>query len=356
MNIRTDFPGANIDVLEIGENTVKVLPQLRDTTTEWFYWAFCVEGAQGETWTFDFTAKDYAYLGYFGPAVSKDLKEWTWAGSEILDGHSRFTYQFGPEDECVYFAHNMIYSTERFHEFVEDYDISVRSLVRTKKNRSVDIVEMGEGDSCVVLTSRHHCCESTGTYIMEGMLKEFSREPLKGHKVIAVPFMDVDGVVDGDQGKNRHPHDHNRDYMENPIYESTAALMEYNKNENVKYLLDLHSPWHFGGRNDTCFVVYSIEDMKTNYELFGEILQRITQKDPDSMQYDKDNNIDVNVEWNIGGTPTCSKYFASRPETKLSFTFETAYFGVLENQVSQQRLVRLGENIAKAIKLFDATL
>mgnify|MGYP001002071644 CR=1 FL=1 len=74
------------------------------------------------------------------------------------------------------------------------------------------------------------------------------------------------------------------------------------------------------------------------------------------MQYDKDNNIDVNVEWNIGGTPTCSKYFASRPETKLSFTFETAYFGVLENQVSQQRLVRLGENIAKAIKLFDATL
>lgn len=358
MKIRTDFPGANIDVLKIGEseNTVRVSPQLRDTTTEWFYWAFCVEGAQGETWTFDFTAKDYVYLGYFGPAVSKDLKEWNWAGSDVLDGHSRFTYEFGPEEDCVYFAHNMIYSTERFKRFVESYDIPVRSLVTTKKNRSVDIVEMGEGDTCILLTSRHHCCESTGTYVMEGMLKEFSREPFEGFQVIAVPFMDVDGVVDGDQGKNRAPHDHNRDYLEDPIYESTAALMDYTKDKNVKYLLDLHSPWHFGGRNDTCFMAYSVEDMKANYELFGEILQRITEMDTDSMQYDKDNDIDVNVDWNIGGTPTCSKYFATKQDTVMSFTFETAYFGLHENQVSQERLIRLGENIARAIKQFDENI
>jgi hypothetical protein len=356
MKIKTDFPGANIDVLEVGPDSVRVLPQLRDTTTEWFYWAFCVEGAQGETWTFDFTSKDYVYLGYFGPAVSNDLKKWHWAGPEVLDGHSRFTYEFGPEDDRVYFAHNMIYSTQRFHHFTEDYNIPVRSLARTKKNRSVDMVEMGEGDSCIVLTSRHHCCESTGTYVMEGMLKEFSREPIEGLQIIAVPFMDIDGVIDGDQGKNRHPHDHNRDYLENPIYESTAALMELTKDKNVKYLIDLHSPWHFGGRNDTCFIVYSVEDMKTKYERFGEILHQLTEKDSDSMQYYREDDIDLNVEWNTGGTPTCSRYFATRPETVMSFTFETAYFGTLDNQVSQKRLVRLGENLAKAIKLFDANL
>lgn len=77
MNISTDFPGGNIKVLTISGDYVRVECDLRDTEGDWFYWAFCVEGAGGRTLTFDF-GKDR--IGYFGPAVSHDLKVWNWAG------------------------------------------------------------------------------------------------------------------------------------------------------------------------------------------------------------------------------------------------------------------------------------
>ena len=39
--------------------------------------------------------------------------------------------------------------------------------------------------------------------------------------------MDKDGVEDGDQGKNRRPGDHNRDWDGESIYNSTEAVREF---------------------------------------------------------------------------------------------------------------------------------
>ena len=41
-----------------------------------------------------------------------------------------------------------------------------------------------------------------------------------------VPFVDKDGVEEGDQGKNRAPRDHNRDYAGASMYPETGALRE----------------------------------------------------------------------------------------------------------------------------------
>ena len=41
-----------------------------------------------------------------------------------------------------------------------------------------------------------------------------------------VPFTDYDGAQAGDQGKNRAPHDHNRDYVEF-LYPETKAITEW---------------------------------------------------------------------------------------------------------------------------------
>ena len=56
--------------------------------------------------------------------------------------------------------------------------------------------------------------------------------------------MDKDGVEDGDQGKNRRPHDHNRDYMAG-IYTSVRAFKELLVRESHGkriVFFDLHSP------------------------------------------------------------------------------------------------------------------
>ena len=351
MKINTAFTGANSDVVGVVDHMAYVRPQLRDTTSDWFYWAFCVEGAQNETWTFDFCGKPY--LGYYGPAVSHDLKNWHWAGAEVLEHSSRFTYTFGPDEICVYFAHNMLYLPDRFQRFAVTEGLALRTLTHTRKNNPVVMAEIGSQPNCLILTARHHCCESTGSYVLEGMLQTLRQEPIPGLRVIAVPFIDLDGVLAGDQGKNRFPHDHNRDYIPEPIYAATAALMAYTQNLNVKYLLDLHSPWHLGGRNDTCFIVHAASEMSGRYQKLGCFLQNLTEQDPNSMRYQTVNDIEVDVAWNSSASPTCSKYYSRSNTIELSLTFETMYFGTADNPVSQKRLLRLGANLADAIRAYD---
>ena len=58
----------------------------------------------------------------------------------------------------------------------------------------------GDGNQSVILTSRHHACESTGTYVLEGVLAELIENPIPDTKVFCVPFVDYEGVIRGDQG------------------------------------------------------------------------------------------------------------------------------------------------------------
>ena len=79
------------------------------------------------------------------------------------------------------------------------------------------MLKAGEGEKIVCFSCRHHCCESVAEYVLEGCLKEIEENAdlCKKFTFYVLPFVDLDGVEDGDQGKNRAPHDHNRDYGEN---------------------------------------------------------------------------------------------------------------------------------------------
>ena len=83
MRIHKNFAGGNIVVKSIEGDTVYLENELRDTTEDWFYWAFCVEGAESKTLTFKMQPNR---LGYFGPAVSHDYENWHWLDS--LEGDS----------------------------------------------------------------------------------------------------------------------------------------------------------------------------------------------------------------------------------------------------------------------------
>lgn len=72
MKIHSDFIGGNIDVVRVTDAEVFLKNQIRDTMEDWFYWAFCVEGAQGKTLTIHFDKK---WIGYYGPAVSHNLRD-----------------------------------------------------------------------------------------------------------------------------------------------------------------------------------------------------------------------------------------------------------------------------------------
>ena len=73
MEIKSNFVGGNIFIEKQEENTYYLNNELRDTTEDWFYWAFCADGFAGKTITFRFRDNR---IGYYGPAVSHDLKKW----------------------------------------------------------------------------------------------------------------------------------------------------------------------------------------------------------------------------------------------------------------------------------------
>ncbi len=342
MIIHSDFTGGNIRLLKVENEVVFLDNELRDTTEDWFYWAFCVEGAEGKTLTFRFKENR---VGYFGPAISYDLKTWAWLGETDGEG---FTYTFKKGENKVYFAHDMLYLPERFSEFAEGKGLLLNTLCRSKKGRGVPFVKFGNGEKSIILTARHHACEATGSYVLEGVLSYLLKNAITDTTVFCVPFVDYDGVTDGDQGKSRFPHDHNRDYSTEKasIYPETAAIIRYSEEHGCHFGFDFHSPWHKGGVNDKVFIVQNFKEKLPELNSFALILEKNIL--PDAHPYSHENDFPPETEWNKAG-PQFACFMAKRPENRLAFTLETAYFGEKERPVTEKGLLLLGESFGAAL-------
>ncbi len=350
MRIHTDFPGGNIAVERVENNVVCVERELRDTEGDWFYWAFCVEGAAGKTLTFRFPSQNR--VGRFGPSVSHDLREWHWAYSGSGDS---FTYTFTPDEDRVYFAHDMLYLPDRFAAFCSANALTAERFAVSEKGRDVPCVRLGNGDKWILLTARNHACESTGGYVLEGVLTRLLQRLPAGYSVLVVPFVDFDGVTDGDQGKNRRPYDHNSDYRPAPIYSAVRELRSFAETHDFVCVCDFHSPWHMGRQNDHVFFSRSTTAMNPTVDRFAEYLKRETAAD--EMKYTGEWDVGPNEQWNNEKKAISKNWFSRLPSVRLATTLETPYFGLEDGsgKVSVPALLTLGASFARALIAFVHT-
>ena len=344
MRIHSKFTGGNIVVDRIENDTVYLERDLRDTEGDWFYWAFCVEGAAGRTLTFVFPSKHR--VGRFGAAVSHDLAEWHW--SESGNGNV-FTYTFSEGEDQVYFAHNMLYHPSHFDAFCARMGLTQEIFCRSVKGRALPAVRFGEGDKQLLLTARHHACEATGSYVLEGVIEQLLTTLPKGYAALVVPFVDYDGVVDGDQGKNRRPYDHNRDYTDKPIYEVVERMMAFGRENDLRYTFDFHSPWHMGNQNDYVFFSRSTEAMEPQIDRFSEYMKQETAAC--ELKYTGAWDVGPNEAWNNENSPNSKNYFSKQSSVCLSVTTETPYFGVTDGfgKISQQAMREFGRAFGRSI-------
>ena len=347
MNITKDFPGGNIEFIKEKENDVFVEREIRNDQG-YFYWAFCVKGASGKTLRFRFPQG--TRVGRFGAAVSHDLKTWHWSNSkEIIDGNDAFTYMFSKDEDCVYFAHNMIYSEEMLNDFVKSANIELETFTQTKKGRNVPCFTIGSGENMIVVTSRHHACESTGTYVLQGFAQRCIEKRASGIKFLFVPFVDYDGVTDGDAGKGRLPYDHNRDYGDKTIYNETAKLRELADSGRVVCNFDFHSPHHDGWINDYPYLMKFAKGENEIYHAISEALRKSTEHDKASMKYTGEQDIDYGAQWNETTTPHIKNYFLPRTRKKVSITMEIPYFGLEDNMFTQEKAIMLGRHLYDSV-------
>ena len=256
------MPAGNVVVEEIAGDTVRVRPDLRDTEGDWFYWAFRVAGAAGRTLTFRFGGAYGGHVvGVRGPMVSTDRgRTWAYAAPGSFTSSS-FTYTFAPDAGEVWFSECHPYHPADWEAFLARHAAArgvafeTGVLCTTRRGRPVEKARFGclagTPKHTVLLTSRHHASETVATFALEGFLEAVLAEDdlgawLRGNvEVLAVPFMDKDGVVDGDQGKNRRPHDHNRDYTAfvHPETKAMVAWIRERTDNRLDVWLDLHCPW-----------------------------------------------------------------------------------------------------------------
>ncbi len=267
IRIHADYPGGNVQVEKMQNDTVWINPDLRDTEGFWFYWNFAVEKAKGKNLVFKFPRR--ACFTKAGVAVSTDKgATWEWQHPEAIDSKC-FTYSFASNKE-VRFAFAIPYTQSNWDKFTKAYrkkpGFTFSTLTTTKKGREAEMLTVRQSDKepqvKVLFTARHHACEMTANYVMEGIIAAIAEDQWMKENVEFrfIPFVDKDGVEDGDQGKNRRPWDHNRDYTEGSIHETIVAIKEtvpvwMEGKTNV--VLDLHCPYSNGNQNDTIFFVGS---------------------------------------------------------------------------------------------------
>lgn len=345
IRIHSDFTGGNIRILQQNGDEYILQNDLRTTADDWFYWAFCVEGAAGET--LRFVLRD-TRIGHFGPAVSHDLRGWTWLGGYTGDGC--FTYTFGAKEDKVYFAHSLLYHPDRFADFAAARGLSLGELCKSGKGRSVPSLSVGEGSTRIMLAARHHACESPGSFVLEGLLDSLIADPIPDTCLFVAPFVDYDGVVDGDQGKGRWPYDHNRDYApEKPSIYPECAAIRREAEKGCHYAFDFHAPYHKNGGNDKVFIVRRNIEKESRLVRFAELFEESIT--PDSLPYVKENDYPTEYGWNYGAAQY-AHLLTQRPENEMAFTLETCYFGDPSRPATEESLLALGRCYAAALRRY----
>lgn len=362
--IDADFPGGNIVVEGVAGDVVEVHQDQRDTKDWWFYWYFRVRGAAGRALRFRFTRSNV--LAARGPAVSTDAgRSWDWLGAAAVEGDS-FSYHFAPDAGDVRFCLAVPYVESNLAEFLARHrgnpHVRVDTLCRSRKGRTVERVHAGRLDGQAprraVLTCRHHACEMMANWALEGILQSVLADDATGRwfrqqvEVIAIPFVDKDGVEDGDQGKLRQPHDHNRDYFGESLYPEVAALRRWAEaapRGMLDFFMDMHCPWIRGGRNEEVFFVGSPDAaMWERQQRFSRLLQRV-QRGP--IAHDPKHNIPFGQEWNnVQEARSASRYFGSAGRARLALSIEIPYANAGGAAVTAQSARELGSDLATAIR------
>ena len=367
LTVDAGVPGGNIVVERVQGDDIYVHQDLRDTQGDWFYWHFRVRGAEGRTLRVHFTQSNV--IGVRGPAVSIDGGgAWEWLGASAVEDAS-FTFAVPGDVPEVRFCMGMPYTAENLHAFLADYaghpNLKVDTLNTSLKGRPIEKIVVGSSDDrCkhrILVTCRHHACEMMASYCLEGIIESVLANNEEGRwfqdnvEFLIVPFVDKDGVEDGDQGKNRKPYDHNRDYNGESIYPAVRTLRELVpawSGGKLRLAFDLHDPWIRGKHNESIYFVGG--ENATHWKRvsdFSSTLERV-QRGP--LVFHAENNLPFGQSWNTrknyGNHKSCKHWAGEQDGIWFSTTMELPYANADGREVNTETARAFGHDLARAMR------
>ncbi|QZH76068.1 MAG: hypothetical protein JY451_05775 [Erythrobacter sp.] len=251
------FDSGNIEVVAIDGATARLrIP--RDYQSEFAQWFhFRVSGAAGRELVLTFEGlKDTAYpQGWPGyrACISEDRAFWGRADTAYDQPDDTMTVRYTPASDIAYFAYFAPYSLERHNDLVAEAasseGVEYRRLGTTLDGRSIDCLEMGEGETEVWLYARQHPGESMAEWWMEGAL-ELLTDPAdtvgrilrQNCRLHVVPNCNPDGSFRGHLRTNAEGVNLNREWAEPSADRSPEVLALRNAMDEtgVHFAMDVH--------------------------------------------------------------------------------------------------------------------
>jgi len=398
--IDADFPGANAVVTKIDGNTV----QLRSRQNG-YYWSFRIRGAEGRTLNFEIV-DTYDPMSDRGPAVSNDGGiTWRWLNHDT--GYSpKFQYVFGPEEKEVLISSVINYTERDLKRFLEKYKdnphLKIDTLCQSEKGRNVELLRIPgkrtgkEADFKVALTTRHHACETSPAFILEGIMEVVLSESddgkwLRNHcDFFIVPFVDKDSVELGDHGWTGMPHlpyNCNRDYIARLRPEVRAITEQIPAWQNGKplFFLDMHNtvladtptvygqPFHIvPGRennlNRSAYFCNTYNRTEENWKMLRKWGQILEAKRKGPIPYKESFNLPFGESWNsiqFNFAACVGEEAKEMPSHAWAMGLSNvAFAGLLELhhttnsgvETNAESLRLFGHDMARAIRIYLETL
>lgn len=263
LRVSTEFETGNGRISYKSAMELRLDCDLRDSTGDRWYWHIAI--ATRDACVVRFVRS--GLLTGFGPAVSHDGGDtWAWTFQDYAE---RTSLILSAQTIAVRLSATIPYGLRALHRFAARLEAPAtwRRLTTSERGRAVPMLMIPAASlprRRVVVAARHHACEAMASYVLEGLVCELADARAAGDphtaetELIVVPMVDVDGVVAGDQGKGRCPHDHNRDYGPCSRYAAVRAIRRAGFFAgSPTIVLDLHTPGLIGVLEERPFLVAS---------------------------------------------------------------------------------------------------
>ncbi len=296
-NIQIDaaFDGGNIEVLAI-DGTSAELAIRKDHLSDFKQWFhFRVAGAAGRELTLRITGlKDSAYPGGwpgYRAVVSEDREFWGRAETSYDQAAGELTIRYTPSASLAWFAYFAPYSWERHQDLIASAalaeGVAHRVLGLSLDGRTIDCLDLGEGDKQVWLYARQHPGETMAEWWMEGALDCLTdpadpvgralRQRCTFH---VVPNANPDGSVRGHLRTNAAGINLNREWHEPSAEKSpeVLAIRSAMDSTGVDFAMDVHG-------DEAIAAVFMAgfegipgwnEGLQSHYDRYKAILERRT--------------------------------------------------------------------------------
>lgn len=273
--VHTNFQGGSARVVSVNQTsrTVRIQPG-GDFKRGWpCWWYFRLSGCNvGEDLTVEVDAAELTKANGSNLAnswvlptratVSSDGSTWTHTGPRTLTGNVA-SWNIPATGKSMWIAWGPPFTPRDSENLVKEAARSPHAeafeLCKSNEGRSVPALRVTQNEAFddtsrpyIWITARTHAWETGASWTCKGLVDWIvSEEPqaiaLRSRNIInIVPIVDIDNTYLGNGGKEATPHDHNRDWMDEPVYAEVRTIQTMIRSQHqagrFDFFMDMHDP------------------------------------------------------------------------------------------------------------------